>query len=104
MNRREYLITCLVEECSEVQKAATKILRFGMDDQYKEKASNIEELSNEIYDVMAIIQLLRDEKILPSIPIEELTRIFGAKQEKVEYYMGYSRKKGCLLSADEDNS
>jgi len=32
VKQHEYLLTCLMEECAEVQKAATKALRFGLDD------------------------------------------------------------------------
>jgi len=31
MNRTDHLLMCLIEECAEVQKVATKTLRFGFD-------------------------------------------------------------------------
>mgnify|MGYP001355265869 CR=1 FL=1 len=30
MNEREYLLVCVMEECSEIQKAASKALRFNL--------------------------------------------------------------------------
>ena len=31
MNKQEYLLTCLSEECAEIQQAVSKALRFGLD-------------------------------------------------------------------------
>lgn len=37
MNLTEFLLTKLIEECSEVQKACTKALTFGLDEAAKIK-------------------------------------------------------------------
>lgn len=31
MNKAEHLLTCLAEECAEIQQAVSKALRFGVE-------------------------------------------------------------------------
>lgn len=56
MNHVDYLLVCLIEEASEVQKAATKALRFGLDDFWaKEDMTNRAALQEELHDLEGII-------------------------------------------------
>ena len=32
MNEVEHLLTCLMEECAEIQKSTAKAMRFGLDE------------------------------------------------------------------------
>lgn len=52
------LLTILIEECSEVQKRATKALRFGLDERQPGKARNSQRLALEIGDVLEMIDQL----------------------------------------------
>ncbi len=36
MNKTEYLLVCLAEECAEIQQAVDKALRFGLDVGFQE--------------------------------------------------------------------
>jgi hypothetical protein len=98
MNTREYLLTCLIEECAEVQQRATKILRFGANEKRPgQDFNNTELLVGEINDLIGVLELLGENHILP----DENTGAFDyekqeAKKEKVKKYMGYSRQQGCL--------
>lgn len=94
MDRREYLLVCLMEECAEIQKEASKILRFGLGDfdpNDKEKKSNIVRLAEEITDLKGILIMLNLENILL-----EFNTLPTEKIKKVKKYMDYSKEKGIL--------
>jgi len=71
MNKTEHLLITLMEECAEVQKSCSKILRFGADD------DNLLSLNLEINDIMGVLNLLNREGVV-DIPNTELI-------EKKEY-------------------
>lgn len=65
MNKRDYLLVCLAEECSEVIKTITKIMRFGENISYPKGAiSNREKLQDELNDIFGVVALLQDNKII----------------------------------------
>jgi hypothetical protein len=86
-----------MEECAEVQKCASKALRFGLTEVMPSiHASNVERLNRELNDVKAIIELLREDHILPaSETVDDLCQI-EEKKAKVSRYMEYSRSLGTL--------
>lgn len=95
MNKREHLLTCLIEECSEIQKPICKAQRFGENDHYPEATiTNIEEVENEIDDLMGVIELLREEGILRR-PINPIN--VEKKKAKIKKYMEYARNVGALI-------
>jgi hypothetical protein len=59
------ILDILIEECAEVIKRATKLLRFGRDEiQPGQEKTNAERLSNEIGDVQHMVDLLGDVGIV----------------------------------------
>ena len=59
------LLTILIEECSEVQKRATKLLRFGRDEvQPGQPLTNMQRLSMEAGDLRFMMVLLQDVDLL----------------------------------------
>lgn len=98
MNRQEYLLTCLIEECSEVQKAATKALRFGL---HKAKCpeadrpydTNEADIQREFADLLAVHYLLESEGHLLRANMAEA---IAKKRDKVEKYMKVSKECGTL--------
>lgn len=79
--QKEYLLI-LAEECSEVIKVITKTFRFGLDSKnpyIPDSPTNKEELIQEIGDVMAMVELLKDSAL-------ELTddSLKIAKQKKID--------------------
>jgi len=65
MNRQEYLLTCLAEECAEVIQCVTKIQRFGLESiEPGQFSTNAERLIDEFNDVMAIRDLLMHEGVI----------------------------------------
>jgi NTP pyrophosphatase (non-canonical NTP hydrolase) len=63
--QKEYLLI-LAEECSEVIKVVTKTFRFGIESRnpfLEDSPTNKEELIQEIGDVMAMVELLKDSAL-----------------------------------------
>lgn len=96
MNRKEYLLTCLSEECAEVQKIVAKIQRFGLKDIDPSKPdleTNEIKLVQEMNDVTAVMQMVALEFKLQGWP-DYIDTV--SKKVKVEKFMEYSKEKGCL--------
>lgn len=94
MNHREYLLICLMEECAEVQKAASKSLRFGLNDSESPlHPVNKDVLVEEVIDLLALIGLVFEDLHISQDGFEELVEI---KNEKVLKYMKYSKERGIL--------
>ena len=87
-----------MEECAEIQKAAAKALRFGLDDHAPgSDTTNVDDISNEIIDLLAIVEMLKAEKIISYICQQEAELLIEAKREKVEKYIVYSKERGSLI-------
>ena len=92
MNYQEYLLTCLIEECSEVQKAATKALRFGLNVGHPEKhTTNAEDIAIEFYELKTIFDILTDNSFLIYKAATEKN-----KKENFDKYVEISKKLGTL--------
>ena len=91
MNENEYLLTCLGEEAAEVIQGASKAIRFGVNSaNYSalEHLSNKQMIINELNDMMAIVSMLVDKKVLPegwNSPSFQ-----NKKKSKVQRYMNQS--------------
>lgn len=94
MNKFQYLLICLSEECAEVQKAISKALRFGLND-FKPGVyiNNSDNLKDEVVDIYAIIELLEEKHGFKIIPYRKQIE---SKKKKVKKYMEYSKKIGIL--------
>ena len=91
MTEQEHILTCLAEECAEVIKEVTKILRFGLDDGYDGKW-NSKTLNEELNDLMGVIDMLPDFGVKVDITDEAME----AKQKKVKKFMQYAYEKGII--------
>ena len=88
MNKTDYLLTVMAEECAEVQKVACKALRFGLDDiNPATKKTNLEELQHEVNDLLAVLRLL---------DIKNDEDVQQQKVAKLVYWMRYSETRGKL--------
>ena len=104
MTRQEHILTCLMEECSEVIKEVSKILRFGANDVHPDIENfvpNIERLSTEIIDTIAVVEMLRVEGILsntirPIFTDDKIKTAINNKKDKVEKYIKYAEEKGTV--------
>jgi NTP pyrophosphatase (non-canonical NTP hydrolase) len=62
MNREQFLLTKLAEECAEVAQMALKTQQFGMNESKPgQLATNKDRLHAELNDLNAIVQMLNDE-------------------------------------------
>lgn len=92
MNKTEYLLTCLTEECAEIQQATTKALRFGLNDDYKEITPS-DAIVLECNDLLAVVELLVEEGAIKDIGQREA---INKKKEKLLKFMEYSRERNLL--------
>lgn len=85
---RELLIL-LMEECAEVIQAASKVLRFGKDDQAPMRpTTNTVALAGEIGDLIEIIDRVDAAQVVSRNDIEKGRQ---RKRERLAYYMQTSR-------------
>lgn len=97
MTRQEYLLTILSEECAEVIQEISKALRFGLEEIYPEKGiTNSERITAELHDIIAVVEMLRNEGCLEREDIIKVLAAIKVKQGKIEEYLRYSKKCGTL--------
>jgi len=95
MNKTEYLLVCLAEECAEIQHAVDKALRFGLDVGFPGgKTTNAQDISREWIDALGVMEMLEEEKIINHVKTQEA---INKKKIKVNHYMEHSRKLGTLI-------
>lgn len=82
MSKTNEIMAITQEECAEVIQAISKINRFGMDTEYKER-TNRERLQDEIGDLMCMFQMLADDGI---IDWAEVTIQAEKKREKLKIF------------------
>lgn len=67
MNRQQFLLLKLIEECCEVQKPASKAIQFGMQSYNPfdvNKTTNQEMIEDELNDLIAIVEMLVEENVI----------------------------------------
>jgi hypothetical protein len=88
MNRTEYLLVHLMEEASELQKACSKALRFGLAYYWaRESAVVREKIADEYLDVAVLIQAMIREGVISNSP--DIGAAIDAKIKKM--YEMYQR-------------
>ena len=98
MDITNYLLVCLMEESAEIAQAAAKSIRFGLDDSHPERVgeTNEDDLLEELYQCIAVVEMLQENKNLKTLTNEEIHCIKNKKKEKMIKYMSYSKEKGQL--------
>lgn len=96
MNNKEYLLTCLQEECAEIIQAASKYIRFGRDSTYNGQYpdTNEDHLIKELSDAVAIMELMQEEDVI--FMGFDSNRV-DAKKIKVKEFRERSRQLGLVL-------
>ncbi len=99
MNIKEHLLTCIIEECAEVQQSVSKALRFGLEDGYPgSDTTNAEDISIEVTELFAVIEMCRKRRII-SPPAKSMT-IFKSKQKRVKEYIEYAKTTGAITKGE----
>jgi len=100
LNRTEYLLNLVQEECSEVAKRASKCIRFGVDEMGPSRIkNNIVLLAEEYLDLIAVLEMLDFElgrQLSKVFSDEGFDDYIKNKIAKVEKYMVYSQERGLL--------
>lgn len=97
MNKVEYLLTKLSEECAEVIQRCTKAQTFGLTEkQPNQDKDNRERLQEEIFDLLGVLTMLHDEDIV-NYSIGYYSEPIRKKRAKIKKYMDYSRQIGTLV-------
>lgn len=78
----EEMLVVLMEECGEVIKTASKIIRFGED------AKNVEELNRELGDLQCMIDLLHEMDLVSYTAIDEAS---AEKREKLKKWTEFAK-------------
>jgi len=103
MNKSQFLLLKLAEECAEVAQRASKQIQFGKDERQKDHAphgaiaeskSNAERLRDEIIDLMVLITMLEETKEIPEIT--DFSHAYIAKKIKLQKYLDLSASLGQL--------
>lgn len=94
MTVSEHLLTCLMEECAEIQKAASKALRFGLAHAPGSKPlTNAQLIAHEVNDLVAVVELLEEAGLIER---SGTLRALEEKKIKVKMFMNYAREQGTL--------
>jgi NTP pyrophosphatase (non-canonical NTP hydrolase) len=97
MNKQQFLLLKLAEECSEVAQRALKQIQFGKDEVQKDQLKcNSERLRDEITDLNILVHLLQKESEIPSLTRREFKTTKKKKMEKLQKYLDLSRSLGQL--------
>lgn len=96
MNREQFLLLKLAEECSEVVQIASKTMQFGGTERRPDlKENNYERTYAELNDVWAIIEMLNSGKT--EFLFTKNREVIEAKKEKVEKYLKFSQGLGMVV-------
>jgi len=92
MNRQEYILSKIVQECSEVQKVCTKAQFFGLDSVNHETGkTNILCLIDEWFDIFTAIEKLAEHI---NLDISNMNPDLDAKSERFEKFYEVSVSLG----------
>lgn len=96
MNREQFLLCKLAEECNEAAQRALKQQQFGGKQQQKGYAKNRDRLRGEILDVLAHVKFLQDSGAIDRIGGDDVANHAAKKWRKVLRFMGISKRKGLV--------
>jgi len=96
MTRNEHLLTCVIEECAEIQQAAAKALRFGLENGHPSSCTtNADDIAHEVCDLTAVLDLLKDAGAI-TYDKPQATVAIARKKETVEKYIDYAKSIGTI--------
>lgn len=94
MNKEQLLLLKLAEECSELSKACSKAIRFGVNaTKPGSTETNRQRIIEEFKDVAAAIDYLIFDQLLP-IEEAEMDYEFDKRRERIDKYLQVSKDLG----------
>ena len=84
-NKTQEALIILQEECAEVIQAASKIYRFGIDNEHKSGHTQRANLEMEIGDMLALVDILVDNGV---VDLNNINKANAAKKEKLKQWSG----------------
>lgn len=100
MTKNENLLVTLMEECSELQQAVSKALRFGMSNYHPSEPDRTNEVDimTEYYQLISVMEMLIMSGVLhDDVPASDIK---NKKRTNVEKYQVVSKQLGLLVDAD----
>jgi len=82
-NKIQEILDILQEECGELIVSASKVRRFGLDNSYKDGGTQREHLTQEVGDVLLMIELLKEHGVFTE---QELNRAMQRKADKLKVW------------------
>jgi len=93
LNYRQNLLVVLMEECSEVTKCVSKMLRFGKKASHpKHKMNNENELIEEYYQLQATFEELQRLGYIKTIEDKSIQKIKENKINKINHFYNLNEK------------
>lgn len=93
LDKKEYLLVKLAEECNEVAQRVTKALTFGLwEIQEGQDKNNQERIQEELNDLLGVIHICKNEGILDR-EFESDDAMYR-KEQKIHKWMKYSKDQG----------
>jgi NTP pyrophosphatase (non-canonical NTP hydrolase) len=97
MNKQQFLLLKLAEECSEVAQRALKQIQFGKSEIQKDQSKcNAERLTDEIMDLSVLVRLLQEESEVLAWTHRTFEAAKKKKVKKLQKYLDLSRSLGQL--------
>lgn len=95
MNSKQKEIMLIAqEECAEVVQAISKCFRFGFNDKYN-GATNKEKLEEEVGDLLCMINMMMDNRIIDRLSVEFA---IDAKSEKIRKWSNIFKNEETLTA------
>jgi NTP pyrophosphatase (non-canonical NTP hydrolase) len=95
MNSKQKEIMLIAqEECAEVVQAISKCFRFGFNDVYN-GATNKEKLEEEVGDLLCMINMMMDNRIIDRLSVEFA---IDAKSEKIRKWSNIFKNEETLTA------
>lgn len=102
----DYLLSHLAQECNEVAIRCTKAQMFGLDEvQPGQEFTNRERITQELCDVLAMCDVLRDEGVMADVILASRALPYlERKKAKAAKFSDYSRELGRLAPVSNEVS
>ena len=97
MNKAQFLLVKLTEECAEVSQRALKQIQFGRYEVQKGQGfTNGERLRGELLDLFVIVKMLEESDGFSEFTGEDFDDAYDMKKRKMQKYLDLSYELGQL--------